>query len=138
MRLASMEFLAGVTQSYFLEGLRRRLELWANIKSLTDAIETEHLVRNVNIVMQRNSVANEQEIINNAVQLSTILSKETVLGLLIDFIPDVQTELERLAKDKEEKLESIRDFDLDDEGHFIDSNRESEGVDDEQDENTEE
>lgn len=138
MRLASMEFLAGVTQSYFLEGIRRRLELWANIKSLTDSIETEHLVRNVNIVMQRNSVANEQEIINNAVQLSTILSKETVLGLLIDFIPDVQTELERLAKDKEEKLESIRDFDLDDEGHFIDSNRESEGVDDEQDENTEE
>lgn len=57
---------------------------------------------------------------------------------MIDFIPDVQTELERLAKDKEEKLESIRDFDLDDEGHFIDSNRESEGVDDEQDENTEE
>lgn len=138
MRLASMEFLAGVTQSYFLEGLRRRLELWANIKSLTDAIETEHLVRNVNIVMQRNSVANEQEIINNAVQLSTILSNETVLGLLIDFIPDVQTELERLAKDKEEKLESIRDFDLDDQGHFINSNKESEGVDDEQDENTEE
>lgn len=138
MRLASMEFLAGVTQSYFLEGIRRRLELWANIKSLTDSIETEHLVRNVNIVMQRNSVANEQEIINNAVQLSTILSKETVLGLLIDFIPDVQTELERLAKDKEEKFESIRDFDLDDQGHLVHSNRESEGVDDEQDENTEE
>ncbi len=138
MRLASMEFLAGVTQSYFLEGIRRRLELWANIKSLTDSIETEHLVRNVNIVMQRNSVANEQEIINNAVQLSTVLSKETVLGLLIDFIPDVQTELERLAKEKEEKLNEIKDFDLDDQGHFVNSAKALEGVEDEQDEETEE
>lgn len=139
MRLASMEFLAGVTQSFFLEGLRRRLELWANITSLTNQLDTEDLVRNVNIVMQRNSVANEQEIITNAIQLSTMLSKETLLGLLIDFIPDVQTEMERLAKEREEKNELIEDYDFNDQGHLMNSEPSSEDEDiDEREEGTEE
>ena len=41
-----------------------------------------------------------------ALQLSTILSKETLLENLLPFIPSVEEELERLAKEKEEKLNS--------------------------------
>ena len=109
LRMASTEFKAGVTQGHFVKSLRRNIELMLNIKSLTNTIDVDSELREINITMQRNSIANETEQIQNALQLSTMLSKETLLGLLQDFIPSVDVELERLANEREESVSFMRD-----------------------------
>lgn len=109
LRMASTEFKASVTQGYFIKGLRRNLELMLNLKSLTNAIDVDKELREIKITMQRNAIANETEQIQNALQLSTMLSKQTLLGLLQDFIPSVDVELERLLEEKEEETSFMQD-----------------------------
>ena len=41
--------------------------------------------------------------------LSTLLSQETVIGILQDFIQDVPTELERLNAEREENVSFMQD-----------------------------
>lgn len=109
LRMASTEFKAGVTQGHFVKALRRNLELMLNLKSLTNAIDVDKELREINITMQRNAIANESEQIQNALQLSTMLSKQTIIGLLQDFIPSVDVELERLASEKEDNVSFMQD-----------------------------
>lgn len=112
LRMASTEFKASVTQGYFIKGLRRNLELMLNLKSLTNAIDVDKELREIKITMQRNAIANETEQIQNALQLSTMLSKQTLLGLLQDFIPSVDVELERLTQEEEQEVEFMQpDYD---------------------------
>ena len=109
LRLASIEFLAGLMDGYIKLGLRRLVELWCNVNSLMGGVSTDEVVKNLNIRMTRNTVSNEAEEISNAIQLSSLVSKETVLGLLQSFIPDVQVELERLSSEKEESILFMQD-----------------------------
>ena len=109
LRMASMEFLAGVLEGYAKLGLRRLVELWANVGQLLGGTSTDEIIKNLSIRMTRNVVSNEAEQIQNALQLSTLISKESVLGLLQEFIPDVAVELERLAQEKEESIEFMQD-----------------------------
>lgn len=104
LRMASTEFKAGVTQGHFIKALRRNIELMLNLKSLTNAIDVDSELREIKITMQRNAIANESEQIQNALQLSTMLSKQTIVGLLQDFVPNIEVELERLAEEKAESL----------------------------------
>ena len=109
LRLASMEFLAGLMEGYAKLGLRRLVELWCNVNSLMGGVNTDEVVKNLNIRMTRNTVSNEAEEISNAIQLSSLVSKETVLGLLQSFIPDVQVELERLDEEREANVSFMQD-----------------------------
>ena len=139
-KLSSLEFKCATKESYFRKALLRRIELICNALSLLGklTIKTDEIIKSVDIRFTRNTINNNDELATRALQLSTILSKETLLENLLPFIPSVEEELERLAKEKEEKLNSIKDFDLDDQGHFVNSAKALEGVEDEQDEETEE
>ena len=70
---------------------------------------TDEIIKNLSIRMTRNTVSNEAEQIQNALQLSTLISKESVLGLLQEFIPNVAVELERLNTEREESIEFMQD-----------------------------
>ncbi|MCU7195949.1 phage portal protein [Turicibacter sanguinis] len=139
-KLSSLEFKCATKESYFRKALLRRIELICNVLSLLGKlnIKTDEIIKSVDIRFTRNTINNNDELVTRALQLSTILSKETLLENLLPFIPSVEEELERLAKEKEEKLNAIKDFDLDDQGHFVNSAKALEGVEDEQDEETEE
>lgn len=103
IKMSSMEFLAGVMEGYFKLAIRRLVELWANVGQLLGGVSTDEIIRGLSIRMERNIVSNEAEQIQNALQLSSLLSKETILGLLTNFITDVAEEQDRLAKEQEEK-----------------------------------
>ena len=109
LRLASMEFLAGVMEGFAKLGLRRLIELWANVGQLLGGVSTDEIIKNLSIRMTRNTVSNEAEQIQNALQLSSLISKESVLALLQAFIPDVEVELERLDKERQESIEFMQD-----------------------------
>lgn len=109
LRLASMEFLAGVLEGYTKLGLRRLIELWANVGALLGGVSTDEIIKELHIKMNRNTVSNEAEQIQNALQLSTLISQESVLNLLQAFIPDVEVELERLSQEREESIEFMQD-----------------------------
>ena len=109
LRLASMEFLAGVMEGFAKLGLRRLIELWANVGQLLGGTSTDEIIKNLSIRMTRNTVSNEAEQIQNALQLSSLISKESVLALLQAFIPDVEVELERLDKERQESIEFMQD-----------------------------
>lgn len=109
LRMASTEFKASVTQGHFIKALRRNLELMLNLKSLTNEVDVDSELREIKITMQRNAIANETEQIQNALQLSTMLSKQTLLGLLQDFIPSVDVEMMRLEEEREENISFMED-----------------------------
>ena len=109
LRLASMEFLAGLMEGYAKLGLRRLVELWCNVNSLMGGVSTDEVIKNLNIRMTRNTVSNEAEEISNAIQLSSLVSKETVLGLLQSFIPDVMEEKRRLDEEREANVSFMSD-----------------------------
>lgn len=113
LRLASMEFLAGLMEGYAKLGLRRLVELWCNVNSLMGGVKTDEVIKNLNIRMTRNTVSNEAEEISNAIQLSSLVSKETVLGLLQSFIPDVQVEMQRLDEEREANVSFMQDYTTD-------------------------
>lgn len=115
LRLSSQEFLASVLEGYAKLGLRRLIELYCNVSSLTGGINVD-VISEMNIRLTRNTVSNENEQIQQALQLSTLLSKETVLSLLQGFVPDVETELERLNEEREE-AQSFMDG-MDEEEHI--------------------
>lgn len=117
LRMASMEFLAGVLEGYTKLGLRRLVELWANVGQLLGGVSTDEIIRNLSIRMTRNTVSNEAEEIQNAIQLSTLISKESVLGLLQSFIPNVEVELERLDAEREENIAMFGSYSDDEFGH---------------------
>ena len=109
LRMASMEFLASVMEGFAKLGLRRLVELWANVGQLLGGTSTDEIIKELSIRMTRNTVSNEAEQIQNALQLSTLISKESVLGLLQEFIPNVEVELERLNTEREENISFMQD-----------------------------
>ena len=126
LRLASMEFLAGVMEGFAKLGLRRLIELWANVGQLLGGTSTDEIVKELSIRMNRNTVSNEAEQITNALQLSSLISKESVLNLLQAFIPDVEVELERLNTEREESIEFMQDYSDDEFSHKEDENSKEE------------
>ena len=117
LRMASMEFLASVMEGFAKLGLRRLIELWANVGALLGGTSTDEIIKNLSIRMTRNTVSNEAEQIQNALQLSSLISQESVLALLQAFIPDVEVELERLNTEKEENMAMFGSYSDDEFSH---------------------
>jgi SPP1 family phage portal protein len=104
-KLSNLEFKCATKESYFRKGLLRRIELICNLQGLMGKVgETKDIIKNVDIRFTRNVINNTNEMIQQAIQLSTIVSKETVLENLAGLIPDVQEELERLNTEREESI----------------------------------
>lgn len=110
-KLSSLEFKCATKESYFRKALLRRIELICNVLSLLGkiTIQTDEIIKNVDIRFTRNTINNNEELVTRALQLSTMLSKETLLENLLPFIPSVEQELERLSTEREESVSFMQD-----------------------------
>ena len=97
-KLLGTENKVSIKERKFKRGLQQRLELLANINGiLRDGFDW----RAIDIIFTRNIPANDSDIANVVNTLSDVVSKETLLAQ-IPFVDDVQAELDRLDKEKEE------------------------------------
>ena len=93
-----MENIVSIKERKFKKGLQRRIELIYVILALKGSAFDW---RAIDIVFTRNLPTNETEIANVVNTLSNIVSKRTLLAQ-IPFVENVDDEMERLKKQKEE------------------------------------
>ena len=97
-KLLGTENKIAIKERKFKRGLQQRLELLANINGV---IASGFDWRAIDIIFTRNIPSNDIDIANMVNTLSDVVSKETLLAQ-IPFIDDVQAELDRLDKEKED------------------------------------
>ena len=109
-KLSSLEFKCATKEAYFRKGLLRRIELMCNLQGLLGKVkDSKDIIKNVDIRFTRNVINNTNEIIQQAIQLSSIVSQETVLENLRGLIPSVDEELDRLNTEKQENISFMQD-----------------------------
>lgn len=96
-KLYGTETLVSGKERSFKKGLQRRIQIIFNILNLKGA---SFDWRAIDISFTRNLPTNETEIVNIIEKLNGICSTETLLAQ-IPFVQNVQTELERIQKQKE-------------------------------------
>lgn len=100
-KLLGTENLVSIKERKFKRGLQQRLELMSVINSvLREGFDW----RAIDIIFTRNVPSNDTDIANMVNALKDIVSEETLLAQ-IPFVEDVQDELERLKKEREENKE---------------------------------
>ena len=97
-KLLGTENLTSIKERKFKKGLQQRLELISMINGL---VRGGFDWRAIEIIFTRNIPSNDTDIANVVNTLSGIVSDETLLAQ-IPFVEDVEAELERLKKQKEE------------------------------------
>lgn len=105
-KLINFENLCATKESFFKDGLYQRIKLINNFfKIQADTIE----LKEVEIDFDRNIPMNVMEEADIAVKLQNIVSQETLLDQL-SIVDDVESEMERIKKEDEEKQ---KQFDID-------------------------
>lgn len=100
-KLLGTENLVSIKERKFKRGLQQRLELMSMINSvLREGFDW----RAIDIIFTRNIPSNDTDIANMVNTLKDIVSEETLLAQ-IPFVDDVQNELEKLKKEREENKE---------------------------------
>ena len=100
-KLLGTENLVSIKERKFKRGLQQRLELMSMINSvLREGFDW----RAIDIIFTRNIPSNDTDIANMVNTLKDIVSDETLLAQ-IPFIDDVQAELEKVKKEREENKE---------------------------------
>ena len=107
-RLTGMETRAGKIEGAMKKALQRRIEIITGIASLKMG---EEVFRDVEITFKRNVPEDQTAIINMINSLKGTVSDATLLQQL-DFVEDVNAELEAVKKQREENM-SIYDFRFD-------------------------
>lgn len=118
-RLTGMENRAGLIEGIMKKALQRRVEIICGIASLSLG---ESAFRDIEIDFKRNIPADEANTINLINALKGTVSDATLLGQL-DFIPDVNAELEAVKAQKQENIslysfghpQTLNEEDLEDE-----------------------
>lgn len=109
-KLSNLDLKCAVKETYFRKALLRRIELICNLQGLLGKVgDTKDIIKNVDIRFTRNVIDNTSEIIQQAIQLSTIVSKQTVLENLQSLIPSVDEELERLDEERKANVSFMSD-----------------------------
>lgn len=110
-KLSSLEFKCSTKESYFRKAMLRRIELICNLLGLLGKlpVAAEEMIKSVDIRFTRNTINNNDEVVNRALQLSAVLSKETVLENLLQFIPSVEVEMERLDAERADSISFMQD-----------------------------
>lgn len=106
-KLYCMETITSIKESYFKEGLIRRLRLMTNYINYMNL--EQYNSNDLEIIFNRNVPANITEVIENSMKLIGIISTETVISQ-IPFIPDVKEEMKRM---EEERNDAYKEIDLD-------------------------
>lgn len=96
------ENVVSIKERKFKRGLQQRLELMSMI---TQILGTTFDWRSINIVFTRNLPTNDADIASVVNSLKDIVSQETLLAQ-IPFVDDVQEEMERIKKEREEEKET--------------------------------
>ena len=109
-KLSNLEMKCAIKESFFKKALLRRLELMANVIGLLGSIQSQELIKDVQIKFERNKIDNTNEVINQAIQLSSILSKESTLALLSEFILSVDDEMQKLDTEREENMTMFNSY----------------------------
>ena len=99
-RLTGMENRAGVIEGKMKKALQRRIEIICGIASLKLG---ESVFRDIEIDFKRNIPADTQSVINLINSLKGTVSDATLLSQL-DFITDVNAELEAVQEQKQENM----------------------------------
>lgn len=108
-KLLGTENLVSIKERKFKRGLQQRLELMSMINSvLREGFDW----RAIDIVFTRNIPSNDTDIANMVNTLKDIVSEETLLAQ-IPFVEDVQNELKKLKKEREENKELNPFFSVD-------------------------
>ena len=95
-----MENRAAKIEALMKKALQRRIEIICGIASLKLG---EDIFRNVEITFKRNIPDDSSTLINTVNALRGVVSDETLLSM-IPQVTDVQAELERVQKQKEENM----------------------------------
>ena len=99
-RLTGMENRAGVIEGRMKQALQRRIEIICGIASLKMG---EQVFRDVQISFKRNIPVDSASMVSLVNSLRGLVSDATLLGQL-DFVPDVNAELDAVKKQKEENM----------------------------------
>ena len=99
-RLTGMETRAAKIESEMKKALQRRIEIICGIASLKLG---EEVWRDINISFKRNIPVDVNAIIQLVNSLQGIVSNETLLSQ-IDFVADVNAEIEKVKKQKQENI----------------------------------
>lgn len=97
-KLLGTENLTSIKERKFKRGIQQRLEL---ISAIDGLIRGGFDWRVIDIIFKRNIPSNDADIANTVNTLSGIVSDETLLAQ-IPFVEDVEAELEKVKKQKEE------------------------------------
>ena len=100
-KLLGTENLVAIKERKFKRGIQQRLELMSAINSI---LREGFDWRAINIIFTRNIPSNDVDIANMVNSLKDLVSEETLLAQ-IPFVENVQDELERLKKEREESKE---------------------------------
>lgn len=106
-KLTGMEYVTGIKEAKFKKGIMRRLELISAILGIKS--NDNYLYTEIQPVFARNIPTNEEEKVNMAKTVYGLVSDETVLSML-PFVEDVQKEIEKITKEKEEKALEAADY----------------------------
>jgi SPP1 family phage portal protein len=99
-KLLGLEQLAKIKERYFVQGLRERIKLFANMLRVKGkAVD----VSDVKITMTRNLPANDLETAGMIAQLNGKVSDETLISQL-SFVDDASAEVKKADKQKEADL----------------------------------
>ena len=99
-RLTGMETRAGLVESRMKKALQRRIEILSGIASLKLG---EEVYRDIRIDFKRNIPVDTTATINMVSSLRGLVSDATLLAQL-DFVPDVNAELEALKEQREANM----------------------------------
>lgn len=127
-RLVNLFYICSVKSDFLREGYLKRVELILTIHSLTHAVDVDGIIKNTSIEIKYNTLEDSTEMLNLVNGLQGIVSSETLLGFLGNKIISVESELEKLAKEEEEKA-SQYSFLSEVQGHtYVDEEEEEEEV----------
>ena len=99
-RLTGMETRAGKIEAEMKKALQRRVEILCGMAALKLG---EEVFRDIEITFKRNIPADSAQVVQMINSLQGMVSDETLLSQL-DFIPDVQAELEKIQAQKERNV----------------------------------
>ena len=100
-KILGTENLVAIKERKFKRGLQQRLEL---ISMINGVLREGFDWRAIDIIFTRNLPSNDVDIANMVNNLKDLVSEETLLAQ-IPFVDDVQAELEKLKKEREENKE---------------------------------
>lgn len=99
-KLSGMETRAGIIEAEAKKALQRRIEILCGVVSLKLG---EEVFRDIKITFKRNVPADSVQTVQMINGLQGIVSNETLLGQ-VDFVTDVQAELEKVKAQKEQNM----------------------------------